>query len=188
MAGTRVEHIRNHFLGWQCRIRQNAMRKAGGEPSAAMRPRVEASDGSEILPAMTVLIVEKPPCESTAEFQHICKRTQDPRQRYDAAIELLSSTYFQTPRAFDDGLTATFGPQSAPVDDLVAQQDCVLAFEQFNQRYRLPCAIEELPSTNPAWQATWWHNAMFNPALPPDTRVLLFRPDWLNAEADPPVR
>lgn len=187
MAATRRENTRNHFLGWQCRIRQHAMRKAGGKPSAGTCPRVEAPDGAEIISALTVLIVEKPPCGSTAEFRHICKRTQDPRQRYEAAIALLSSTYFQAPAAFSDGVTATFASGSPVADDLMARGACVLEFAQFSQRYRLPCTVEELSHTSETRQATWWHNAMFNAALPPDTRVLLFRPDWLNAEADPPV-
>ncbi len=32
--------IRDHFLAWQCRIRQMAMREQGGRPSPGMRPRV----------------------------------------------------------------------------------------------------------------------------------------------------
>ena len=32
--------IRDHFLGWQCRVRQLAMRQAGGRPTSGMRPEV----------------------------------------------------------------------------------------------------------------------------------------------------
>jgi hypothetical protein len=187
MAATRREQVRDHFLGWQCRIRQHAMRKEGGKPGTGMCPRVLSADGTEVAPALTVLIVERPPCESTAEFRHICKRTQDPRQRYEAAIKLLSSSYFQTPRAFSDVLTATFAPNSRVAADLISGRDCSLEFTQFSQRYHLPCSIVELQETNEAWQATWWHNAMFNPALPPDARLLQFQPDWLNAQAEPPI-
>ena len=34
-----ADRIRDHFLGWQCRIRQIAMRQEGGRPSPGMRPR-----------------------------------------------------------------------------------------------------------------------------------------------------
>jgi hypothetical protein len=32
--------LRDHFLGWQCRIRQYAVRHGGGRPSSGMRPSV----------------------------------------------------------------------------------------------------------------------------------------------------
>ena len=37
----------------------------------------------------------------------------------------------------------------------------------------------------PAYQATWWHNRIFNPDLANDAVVLAFTPDWKSAKADP---
>ena len=48
--------------------------------------------------------------------------------------------------------------------------------------------MRNLPPEHPAFQATYWHNALFNPALPGSVRVLGFQPDWSRAEADPPTR
>ena len=38
---------------------------------------------------------------------------------------------------------------------------------------------------DPRREETWWHNALFNPQLPPDIPVLAFAPRWLEATADP---
>ena len=43
--------LHQQFLGWQCRVRQLAVREAGGRPSAGMRPRVTTTAGEEISPA-----------------------------------------------------------------------------------------------------------------------------------------
>jgi hypothetical protein len=53
----RAQKLRDDFLGWQCRIRQIAMRQDSGRPSPGMRPRVLDTAGREIAPALTVLIV-----------------------------------------------------------------------------------------------------------------------------------
>jgi hypothetical protein len=51
----------------------------------------------------------------------------------------------------------------------------------------LPCGVRSLTENDPAFQATFWHNAMFNPHLPAGVKILAFQPDWSRAEADPPV-
>src|SRR5690242_15213949 len=62
--------LKQQFLGWQCRIRQLAVREGGGRPSAAMRPRVLTGDGEEVAPGIIVLIAESEPEESTSLFRH----------------------------------------------------------------------------------------------------------------------
>ena len=42
------QNLRDHFLAWQCRIRQIAMRQDGGRPSPGMRPRVLNTAGREV--------------------------------------------------------------------------------------------------------------------------------------------
>ena len=45
--------------------------------------------------------------------------------------------------------------------------------------------VWKLTGKNPLWQATYWHNAPFNPSLPADTVILGFEPDWNRSSADP---
>jgi len=179
--------LRDHFLGWQCRLRQMAVRQAGGRPTSGMRPEVRLAEAEKPLGTITTLIVRREPREATAQFRHLVRKTQDPAERHDAALETLAAAYYQRPREFSDELTALFGPAPGLADRLLAAGRCVLNFAQYSQRYRLPCAARNLGEDEPAFQATYWHNALFNPALPGGVRVLGFQPDWARAEAEPGV-
>jgi len=177
--------IRDHFLGWQCRIRQIAMRQEGGRPSPGMRPRVLDSSGQELSPAFTVLLIPAEPEESTAFFRHQVMRTVDPRDIYERALTFLQADYFQEPASFSDTLVGVLPHGSELAAALVGAGTCTLEFDQFSQRYRLPCIVWELPSGDAAREAAIWHNRLFNPALPQAIHVLAFKPDWASAWADP---
>jgi hypothetical protein len=179
--------LRGHFLGWQCRLRQLAVRHAGGRPTSGMRPTVYLEETGQALAEVTVLIVKNEPANSTAQFRHMVQRTQDPAIRYDDALNTLAAAYYQRHQDFSDELTALFGPDTEIAQRLLDAGTCRLDFEQYSQRYRLPCKLQNLPRTHPAYQATFWHNSLFNPAIPADVRVLGFQPDWATAKADPPV-
>ncbi|MCH7795324.1 MAG: hypothetical protein IH900_09330, partial [Proteobacteria bacterium] len=45
--------LRDHFLGWQCRLRQMAVRQAGGRPTSGMRPEVRLAEADTPLGAIT---------------------------------------------------------------------------------------------------------------------------------------
>ena len=45
--------IRDAFLGWQCRIRQMAVREHAGYPLPGMRPRLRGPDGRVLAEAIT---------------------------------------------------------------------------------------------------------------------------------------
>jgi hypothetical protein len=175
--------LRDEFLGWQCRIRQLAVRQAGGRPTPGMRPRVLTAEGDELSAGIVVLIVERESADSTALFRHQYLKTNDPLERYDKILELLAGSYFQQPGRFADVITASFGPDSTLVPRLLNHGRCVLAFEQYAQAYRLPCKVAELAKDDALYQATYWHNRMFNPSMPPGVRILAFLPDWAHAAA-----
>ena len=178
-----AEALRREFLGWQCRVRQLAARQEGGRPSSGMRPRVTGADGEELSPAITVLIVEVEPRESTELFRYQYLRTNDPNERYQKMLEILQASYFQDPARFSDLMTALFSSWSSVASSLVSQGRCVLEFEQYTQGYRVPCTVSRLAESTAFHQATLWHNRMFNPRLPPDPEILAFRPDWPHARS-----
>jgi hypothetical protein len=180
-----AETLRDHFLGWQCRIRQIAARQDGGRPSTGMRPRVLTLTGRELSPALTVLIVAKEPAESTAFFRYQVQKAHDPRDVYERGLAYLQADHFQQPGAFSDELTAALPEGSELAAALLSAGECALAFGQFRQSYRLPCAVRAFAADDPAREATLWHNRLFNPALPDAVHVLGFRPDWQTAEAAP---
>ena len=179
--------LRAHFLGWQCRIRQYSIRQAGGHPAAGMQPLVLLDDSDSDLGRISVLIVKSQPQEIITQFRHLMRKTHDPAERYNSALKFLAATYYQQPQTFSDEITALFGPDSELADRLLEAGRCRLLFEQYNQRYLLPCALRSLREDDPAFQATYWHNGLFNPALPAGVRVLAFRPDWATGEAEPPA-
>jgi hypothetical protein len=146
-----------------------------------MRPRVLTPAGERLSAGVTMLIVERDPANTTRMFEFQCRRTNDPIERYDKILELLSASYFQQSRNFSDTLTALFGAASDLPPALLHLGRCVLEFEQFTQGYRLPCEVVELDQGHDFYQATYWHNHMFNPTMPPNTRILAFKPDWTHA-------
>jgi len=177
--------VRDHFLGWQCRIRQIAMRKDEGRPSPGMRPRVLAPDGRELSAALTVLLVPSAPEESTSFFRFQVQKTRDHKQTYEKGLEYLQSTHFQHPKNFSDELTALLNTGSPLAESLLALGGCVLEFDQFSQRYGLPCQVRSLAPGGPAYEATYWHNHIFNPAMPGEVTILGLRPDWASAHIEP---
>jgi hypothetical protein len=177
--------IRDHFLAWQCLIRQSAMREQGGRPSPGMRPRVLDTSGRELSPALTVLLIPKEPEESTAFFRFQVMKTQDPRDLYERALAFLQADYFQAPGTFSDRMVTVLSWDAALADALIEQGACTLEFVQSRQSYRIAAEVRALKSGNAAREAAIWHNRLFNPALPDNVHVLEFRPDWLSVRADP---
>jgi hypothetical protein len=170
------------FIGWQCRLRQLGAREHGGRPLPGMRPRVvDAAGGNELSPGIIVLIIESEPQNSTELFRYEYSKTLDPNERCDRMVEILQGSYFQEPARFGDLMTALFGPRSSLAAALHAEQRCILEFEQYGQCYRIPCSVARLPERSPYYQATYWHNRMFNPNQPAGVEVLSFRPDWRHA-------
>jgi hypothetical protein len=175
--------LRDQFLRWQCRARQNAVRMQDGRPSPAMQPKLIVAN--ETLTRITVLINKREQYATTPEFRHMVLRTQDPRSRRESGLQLLAANYYQRPGEFSDRMTALFGPDSPLVEHVVRAGVCALEFGQPRQYYLIPCAAEPLAERDPAYQATYWHNRLFNPAMPPGVQVLAFQPDWATARADP---
>ena len=179
--------LRDAFLGWQCRIRQLAVRQAGGRPTSGMRPEVTPEGASAPLGTITILVLKAEPAEATAQFKHMARKTHDPAERLENALKHLQAAYYQRPKDFSDVMTALFGPESDIARRLSTTGGCSLSFEQYQQRYEIPCRVRRLAESEPAYQATYWHNALFNPRLPAGVEILAFSPDWAHAAAEPPI-
>ncbi len=181
------EALKSNFLGWQCRVRQIAMRQDDGKPSPGMCPEVTLPGESEPLGAIITVIHPADPYEMTMQFQHMVKKTHDPRERQEEALKLLSSTHYQDSPRFSDLIAALFRPGSQGGEAIAAAGACTLHFAQFNQSYTLPCEVRRLTRQDPFYQATFWHNALFNAGLSEDSLILGFKPDWARAASVPPI-
>lgn len=187
LMGEAQAELRDHFLGWQCRIRQLAVREQDGRPSEGMRPLVTPAGHEEPVGPVTVLLNRQEPHETIIQLKHIVRRTADPLVRLEDGMKVLQGTYYQKARAFTDVLTALFAPDSRLAPLLVHLGKARLDFRQFRQGYRIPCAVRLLSEKDEEWQSTYWHNSLFNPNLPADVKILAFLPDWAHAQADPPL-
>ncbi len=184
---TDSEKLKKYFIGWQCRIRQLAVRKDDGRPSTGMQAIIATKATDQPIGPVNTGLVRSDSKDITAEFRFIVQKTHDPNLRQEAAIKLLSSAYYQHPKEFEDLLTATFALDSEIALHLLNTGECELNFEQYQQQFKLHCAVESVAETDEIYQATYWHNRMFNPVLPAKIQLLKFTPDWDNSTATPEV-
>lgn len=181
-----TEALRLHFLGWQCRVRQLAVRRHEGRPTSGMCPNVHVSGVPE--GSVTTLLVKSDAAPFVTRFSYMYLRTQDPAERRNAALEFLADAYYQRPQEFSDRLTALFAVGSDLAERMCAAGVCLLSFSQFSQGYVIPCGVAELTPKAPAFEFTLSHNRLFNPNMPPGVRVIQFAPRWSGARAEPAIR
>lgn len=164
------------FLGWQCRIRQHAVRKQEGRPPRGVSAAVKI-DGS-LVDQIATIICKEDSEDVTAEFRFMVQQTVDPRKRYESALKFLCEYYYQFPKEFDSRPTALFGLDDKLVKTLVDAKELVLDYSQTSQRYQLVCSAVNLPPGRALYEATYWHNHLFNPNMPGVVTVLGFEIDW----------
>ena len=177
--------LRDYFIGWQCRVRQMAMRDHGGQPLAGMRPKITAKSGEILSPAVIVLLIEREPKASTAYLKYQVQRCNEAQRVFEAGVTYLGGEHYQRPELFSDEMTALFGAGSTTAHTLLKAREVLLDFAQFAQSFRMFCKVRRIGATDPACQASLWQARIFNPRVPNDASVLGFRPDWKNATADP---
>jgi len=180
--------LRKAFMHWQCRVRQMSMRDQEGRPDDAITPALYLPGDEEPLGHIITLINKSPGYSVTPELLHMARKTNDPAQRRDQAIRFFSATYYQKAAEFSDILTATFPPGSPGAAKIRDAGEVRLVFEAFAQRFDLTCKVWRLAEHNPLHQSTIAHNQLFNPALPAETEVLGFEPNWSRSSSEPEVR
>ena len=173
-----VSPLRMAFLKWQCRVRQISMRDNHGRPDDGIMPALYLPGEAEPMGHIITLLNKSPGYSVTPELLHMAKKTNDPAQRRDQAIQFFSATYYQKAKEFSDILTATFPPGSPGAARIRKAGKVRLMFDAYGQVYDIHCKVWKLAARNPLYQATIAHNQLFNPTLPPDTEILGFEPDW----------
>ena len=53
-----------------------------------------------------------------------------------------------------------------------------MIFEGYGKEFELCCYASKLSTKHHLFQATWWHNQIFNSYLHPETFILSFKPNW----------
>lgn len=179
-AASRKE-IRQEFLGWQCRIRQDSMRRLEGQPTSGMRPKVLMPDGTQLFDALTILLVPEDPVDITKQFRFFVQRSPDPRKVFEDALRLFQADHYQQPKLFSDRLTALFAAEAPAAEHLADTGECTLVFDQYSQMWEFDCRVKKLKPKSKAYKHTLWHNRLFNTQLPDGVTVLAFKPKWKSA-------
>ena len=177
--------LRDQFLKWQCRTRQMMMRDNQGKPDASIMPDLLLPGQDEPLGAIITILNKAPGHSVVPELNHMARKTNDPAQIRNQALQFFSATYYQKHREFSDILTATFAPDSAGAAQIREAGTCRLVFELYSQQFDLTCKVWRLAAHNPLYAATVAHNRLFNPALSADAVILGFEPDWSKSSATP---
>ena len=171
-------NIKIAFLKWQCRVRQISMRENSGRPDESIMPLLFFDLSEEPVGSVITLIHKLPQFSVISELFHMAKKTFDPAQRRDQALQFLSANYYQKYNEFSDILTSTFLPNSEGARKIYESKNCFLVFEAFSQRFELSCKVWRLAEKNYFFQSTVGHNQLFNPSMHPDTIILCFEPQW----------
>ncbi len=164
------------FISWQCRLRKMSMREMGGRPLSGMSAGIHSVKGGDEQAKLQFLIVKQEPETVTAELQHIVRKTQDSREWTKGGLKILSERYYQDDFNFSTNLTALFGLESSVSDALIDAGECHLKFKQDSIEHAFDFDVARLDESDAAYQATYWHNRLFNPTLPGKVEVLAFSP------------
>jgi hypothetical protein len=164
------------FIGWQCRLRKMSMRERGGRPSEGMSAGVYSIAGGDEQSRMNFLIVRKDCSTRTDEFRHIMRKTPDPREWIKNGLRILAEMHYQETEQFDDRLTALFSLDSALAAALLEAGQCRLKFVESSVDYEFGFDVAALGAGEDYFEATYWHNRLFNPTLPGNVQVLSFTP------------
>jgi hypothetical protein len=164
------------FIGWQCRLRKHSMRELGGRPGPGMSAGVHAISGGDEQCRIHFLIQREDCAERTAEFRHIVRKTPDSQEWIKNGLRILAELHYHETDEFGERLTALFGLDSQVADAMLAAGACHLKFAEKSIDYAFDFDVEELAREDELFQATYWHNRLFNPTLPGQVRVLAFTP------------
>ncbi len=179
MGQSLVDHpLKKSFLKWQCLTRQIMMRDNQGRPDASIMPSVVPAGALEPMGHIITIMNKAPSYSLVPEMKHMLGKTNDPAQIRNDALQFLSATYYQKATEFSDILTSTFPPASLGAAQIRAAERCNLMFDAYGQSWQLDCKVWQLAAHNPLFVATMTHNRLFNPALPNESVVLGFEPDW----------
>ena len=170
--------IKQRFLRWQCRSRQNAMRLQAGRPDQFMAPIVSTGGAGHPSFALVTVLCRSPDASVLPEMIHMAKKTHDPAERRRLAVEFMSASYFQRAGDFTGDLVACIPAASVYHSSLASSAQCRLEFRDGMHIYELPSGLARLPSGDREREECWWHNFLFNARLEPAAVIFAFRPDW----------
>ena len=164
------------FVIWQCSLRQRNFRMFSGKPSeGTIANLIDVKTNKEITKVKSVL-VEKNCLNTSKMFEFIYRQTHDPETRFDKAVKLFSSEYYNSPINFDGSFTATFSYKSKISKKLLKNKIVDVQFFEKETGFNFKVNISKLKKADAKWQYTFWHNSFFNTNLNEKIEILNFKP------------
>ena len=164
------------FMSWQCRLRKLSVRELEGRPTPGMTAGIHSVNGGDEQARLNFLILHSDTSDRTAEFRHIVRKSRDPSQWRTGGLRILAERHYQDSKEFQDSLTALFALDSAVAEALLEAGACRLKFVEKSIEHSFDFDVTALPQDSDAFQATYWHNHLFNSSLPGGVQVLDFSP------------
>jgi len=164
------------FISWQCRLRKLSMRELEGRPTQGMSAGLYSTSGGDEQARLNFLILKQDSESVTASFRHIVRKTQDPTERIKSGLRILAERYYQQNKDFSSKFTALFNMKSPMAEALLEAGKCKLKFSQDSISHEFDFDVKMLIETDEAFQATYWHNHLFNAAIPGKVQILEFNP------------
>ena len=152
------------------------MRELGGRPTLGMSAGIHSIRGGDEQARLSFLILHRDTADRTAEFRHIVRKTPDSSQWRNNGLRILAERHYQDSDEFRQELTALFALDSAVADALLSAGACRLKFAESTVGHEFDFDVRSLAQDSEAFQATYWHNHLFNPTLPGGVQVLEFNP------------
>ena len=169
------------FISWQCRLRKLSMRELNGRPTPGMSAGIFSISGGDEQCRLSFMIVKRDSRERTQEFRHIVRKSRDPSEWQKNGLRILAEWHYQRDDEFDNELTALFNLDSAVAAALLEAGQCHLKFAEDSIDFAFDFDVQALAEDSDRFQATYWHNHLFNPTLPGVVQVLEFKPRLLSA-------
>ncbi len=164
------------FKSWQCRLRKMSMRELNGLPTEGMTAGVYSVKGGDEQSRMSFMILKEDMSSHIAEFRHIVKKSKDPSDWMKNGLKILAEWYYHDHKIFSDDLTALFSMDSALADAMKEAGKVRLNFKQDSMQFEFDFEVSALDEGDEAFQATYWHNHLFNASLPGKVQVLKLSP------------
>ena len=167
------------FITWQCKLRKQSVRELSGRPTPGMSAGVYSINGGDEQCRLNFIINRRESQERTRELRHIVRKSRDPSDWQKSGLRILSEWHYQEEGEFENELTALFNLNSGVAAALLEAGQCHLKFAETTMEFAFDFDVQSLEEDSERFQATYWHNHLFNPTMPGAVQVLEFRPRLL---------
>ena len=186
--GILAQGVTKDFFAWQCNIRQDAMRRAGGRPSDGMYARLlgkpqqpEGYNDTRIV----FLLQRQDAQQYTAQFRFIVTANLDPQERRQRGLKILAGSYYQNSPMFLPLITATFARDSKLAELLLRADKGGAGKLRFvcsenTHSFVWQARVEESFEGSDLYEASLAHNRLF--AMQAPQRVLVFHAEKITRQ------